>query len=113
MSVFYLCKDVSSSEHGLEYHKSHDSAVINNHVAEQLKSQKVNVSFNEAFSPPPPDPSLRRKIIDEFCKATSPPKFEEAGCAVCGSLTLRSDISELSSLNIDLSVLNATGHGFT
>src|SRR6202050_1055252 len=52
----------------------------------------------EAFPPTPPDPLLRRKIIDEFCKATSPSKFEEVGCAICGSLTLQSDISEFRSL---------------
>jgi hypothetical protein len=43
----------------------------------------------------------------------SPSKFEEAGCAVCGSLTLLSDLSELSSFHNYLSVLNAVGHGFT
>src|ERR1700676_1551422 len=113
VSVFYVCKEVSSSERGLEYCKSHNFTIRNNHAAEQLEYQKVNVSLNEAFPPPPPDPSLRREIIDEFCKATSPAKFEEAGCAVCGSLTLQSDLSELSSLNTDLNVLNGAGHGFT
>ena len=113
VSVFHVCKEVSSSEHGLKYHKSHNFTVRNSHDAEQLESQKVNDSSNEAFPPPPPDSLLRRKIIDEFCKATSPAMFEEAGCAVCGSLTLQSDLSKLSSLNIDLNVLNAAGHGFT
>jgi hypothetical protein len=54
----------------LKYHKSHNSAVINNPVAEQLKYQKVNVPSYEAFPPTPPDPLLR-KIMDEFCEATS------------------------------------------
>jgi hypothetical protein len=70
VSVFCLYKKVSSSEHSLEYHKSHNSAVINNPVAEQLKYQKVNVPSYEAFPPTPPDPLLR-KIMDEFCEATS------------------------------------------
>jgi hypothetical protein len=66
-------------------------------------------STSHNFPPVPPNPCLHRKIISEFYNATAPSKFEEAGCAVCGSLTLRSELSELSSLDIDLSVLNAAG----
>ncbi|TFK58009.1 hypothetical protein BDN72DRAFT_782630, partial [Pluteus cervinus] len=37
----------------------------------------------------PPEPLQQRlvdKVIRDFCKATSPEKIEEAGCAVCGEL---------------------------
>ena len=72
----------------------------------------VQSTFHD-FPPAPPNSSLRKKIINDFCEATAPSNFAESGCAVCSSLTLKSHLSELSSLNIDLSVLNAPGCGFT
>ena len=72
----------------------------------------VPSEFNN-FPPDVPDASLRRKIIGDFWAATQPSKFEEAGCAVCGALTLRTELFDLSSLNIDLGVLNTVGLGFT
>src|SRR6202453_2196297 len=77
------------------------------------KAHPTEQSINQDFPPAPPDTLLRKKIIDEFCKATAPAKFEEAGCAVCGALTLQTELSDLSSDNIDLSVLNTTGYDFT
>jgi len=98
------CK-MTNIDHNLEDSKIHNTLVNNDMSIEQL----INVDF----PPAPTNPLLKRKIIGDFCAATSPLEFEEAGCAVCGSLTLRSDLSELNSLDIDLCVLNATGHGFT
>jgi hypothetical protein len=69
--------------------------------------------INVDFPPTPANPLLRRKIISDFCDATSPSKFEEAGCAICGLLNPQSDLSELSSLDIDLRILNVAGRGFT
>ena len=60
-----------------------------------------------------PDVSLCGKIISGFCAATHPSKFEEAGCSVCGALTLQTELLDLSLLNINLSVLNTAGLGFT
>ena len=65
------------------------------------------------FPPALPNPSLCKRIINGFCEATAPSNFKESGCAVCGSLTLKSHLSELNSFNIDLSVLKAPGCGFT
>ena len=96
---------MTNIEHCQKYHETH-MPLIKNDLA-------IVQSTTQDFPPTPPDPSLRRKIIHDFCKATSPSMFEEAGCAVCGSLILQSDLSELSSLDIDLSVLNAAGQGFT
>jgi len=73
----------------------------------------VDVPECESFPPAPPDALLRRKIINGFCEAIEPSKFEEAGCAVCGALTLKTELSKLSTVNIDLNVLNAIGLGFT
>ena len=73
----------------------------------------MNVPEHNTFPPDSLDASLHRKIIKDFCNATKPSNFEEAGCAVCGALTLQTELSDLSSLNIDLSVLNTVGLGFT
>ena len=53
----------------------------------------------------PPDVSLCRKFINDFCDATKPSK-SEAGGAVCGVLTFQINLFDMSSLNIDLNVLN-------
>jgi len=37
-----------------------------------------------------------------FAMLLKPSTFEEAGCAVCGALTLQTKLSDLTSLNIDL-----------
>ena len=55
------------------------------------KGHPTEPSVNQYFPPAPPDTLLHRKIIDGFCKATAPTKFEEVGCAVCGSLTLQTN----------------------
>ena len=78
----------------------------------QPESLGVDAPGHNSFPPDPPDASLGRKIINDFCDATKPSNFE-AGCAVCGVLTLQTELSDLSSLNIDLSVLNTAGFGFT
>jgi hypothetical protein len=67
---------------------------------------------HNVFPPDIPNASSRKRIINDFCDATKPSKFE-AGCAVCGALTLQTELLELSSLNIDLNVLNTVGLGFT
>ena len=59
-----------------------------------------------------PDVSLCGKIINGFCAATQPSKFEEAGCSVW-ALTLKTELLDLGLLNINLSVLNTAGLGFT
>jgi hypothetical protein len=73
----------------------------------------VDVPGHNTFPPDPPDALLCRKFINYFCDATSPSRFEEGGCAVYGALTLKTELSDLSSLNIDLSLLNTAGLGFT
>ena len=56
------------------------------------------------FPPNIPDATLRKKIINDFCEATNPSKFQEAGCAVCGALTVKTELFDLATLHIDLSV---------
>jgi len=56
---------------------------------------------------------LCRQIISDFCHATAPKNFEEAGCCVCGKLTLHTELLKLDSLNLSMDILMAGGSGFT
>ena len=113
VTVFRPCKQISNSERYLKYCETQKSQVNNISDSKQSESLDMNASGHNIFPPDPPDASLCRKIINDFCNATKPSNFEEAGCAVCGELTLQTELSDLSSLNIDLSVLNTAGLGFT
>ena len=105
ITVFCPHDKMTNIQHHQMSCKTHKAAVQNDSPTSQCATQD--------FPPAPPNAYLCRKIIDEFCKATGPSNFEEAGCAVCGSLTLQSDLSKLNSLDIDLNILNGAGRGFT
>ena len=78
-------------------------------------SQHINQinSSNTTFPPLPPTTELRQKIIHDFCEATAPLQFQEAGCAICGALVLCSDLIRLDNLNLKLDHLTADGMGYT
>ena len=61
------------------------------------------------FPPKPLSAFLQHKIASNFCKDTSPKAFEESGCAVCGKLTLFTELHKLSKLELDLNVLTQQG----
>jgi hypothetical protein len=65
------------------------------------------------FPPKPLSKELTHTIITGFCKATAPSKFVESGCAVCGRLTLLSDLVQMEDLKCDLSILQRDGAGIT
>ena len=113
VTVFHPYKLFSSSKQGLKYHEVQTSQVNNVLNSKQSESLEVDASGHITFPPDPPKASLRRKIINDFCDATKPSKFEEAGCAVCGELNLKTELSDLRSFNIDLCVLSTAGLGFT
>ena len=69
--------------------------------------------LDNTFPSDQPDASLHKRIINNFGDATSPSIFQEGGCAMCGVLALKNELSDLSSLNIDLSLLNTAGLWFT
>ena len=113
VTVFRPYTQYSSSERGLKYREAKKSQVTNVPNFEFPESFEVDAPGHNTFPPDPPDASLCRKIIKKFSNATEPSKFEEGGCAVCGVLTLKTELSDLSLLDIDLSVLNTRGCGFT
>jgi len=90
LTVFRPYKQISSSERQSNHREKLQRSQVNNMSdSKQPESLRVVVPEHNKFPPDVPDALLRRKIISDFCAATQPSKFEEAGCAVCGSLTLK------------------------
>jgi hypothetical protein len=81
----------------------------------KLSFQRKNVKHNENFVGSaifPPDPlskKLSHTIITDFCKDTAPEMFVELGCAVCGRLTQRNKLTNLTDAGVDLNILKAVG----
>ncbi|KZV61106.1 hypothetical protein PENSPDRAFT_593229, partial [Peniophora sp. CONT] len=48
------------------------------------------------FPPRPPSDELKRRIIRDFCEDLSPENMIEAGCAVCGCLSRKADMEDLT-----------------
>jgi hypothetical protein len=76
--------------------------------------QELSDSTNDIkFPPSPPSNLLRRQIIRDFCESTAPTNFEEAGCGVCGKLTLLTDLTKFSEISLNLDILIARDSAFT
>ena len=58
------------------------------------------------FPPDPPSNLLIESIIKGFCNDTTPRNFIEAGCAVCGRLSLIANMTLLDEINCDLEVIS-------
>ena len=58
------------------------------------------------FPPDPPLNLLIESIVKGFCNDTTPQKFSEAGCAVCGRLSPVVDMLLLNKIDCDLSVIS-------
>ncbi|KAF5309724.1 hypothetical protein D9611_014437 [Ephemerocybe angulata] len=61
------------------------------------------------YPPPPLTESEKMNIIKEFCDDLNPSCFEEDGCAVCGQLSLRTDLAPLDTLTCSLDPLIEPG----
>ena len=79
--------------------KANHLTAVKNHQL-RIKSQ---------FLPVPLSNSLQYQVISRFCKDTTPSTFQEAGCAVCGKLTLFTELQKLSDLKLDLQILCQIG----
>ena len=85
--------------------KNSDTFKISNLESVKKYQKKIETDF-----PPKPLSSLlQHKIASNFCKDTSPQAFEESGCAVCGKLTLLTELQNLSELELNLDVLTQQG----
>lgn len=65
------------------------------------------------FPPKPPSKDLIHKVATGFVKATAPSKFVEKGCAICGKLTLLTELIRLADVDCNLDILIKDGHGVT
>ena len=71
--------------------------------------KKYQKKIETNFPPKPLTSLLQHKIASTFCKDTSPQAFEEIGCAVCGKLTLLTELQNLSDVELNLNVLIQQG----
>jgi hypothetical protein len=62
-----------------------------------------------SYPPPPLSQRLTETVISEFSKSCLPSEFEEAGCAVCGELTLLTKLSDIKHVKRMLDVLDVQG----
>ena len=70
---------------------------------EKLAKKKITTkpaAVCSVFPPRPASDHLIHCIISGFCNDTNPSHFEEAGCAVCGQLTLLSELKALTEVDI-------------
>ena len=65
------------------------------------------------FPPPPPSDQLQETVALNWCEDTSPSKFMEGGCAICGQLVPLVQLSGLYDSGCDLDVLVREGPGVT
>ncbi|KAJ7171045.1 hypothetical protein C8R46DRAFT_846864, partial [Mycena filopes] len=61
------------------------------------------------FPPKPLSEREKKSIISRYCKTLSPGNFVEHGCAVCGCLVPRKQLTGIDSCHVDLDLLIAKG----
>ncbi|KAJ7824418.1 hypothetical protein B0H13DRAFT_1658519, partial [Mycena leptocephala] len=61
------------------------------------------------FPPNPPSKTFRHGVITGMCNDLNPTAFEESGCAVCGELTVNSELTHWDELDVDWSLLEVGG----
>ena len=69
------------------------------------KSQEKTSTNQSIFPPKPPSESLKRQIIRDFCEEVTPENMIEAGCAVCGCLSRKNDMEDLTEDLFDHDIL--------
>jgi hypothetical protein len=75
--------------------------------------QRIRESMQDMFPPKPLTKDLMHTVATGFCKATAPSKFVESGCAVCGQLTVMSDLIKIKDAECDFNILERNGAGVT
>ncbi|KAG6863896.1 hypothetical protein C0993_009951, partial [Termitomyces sp. T159_Od127] len=78
-------------------------------VIVNLESECTDPFASAKFPPAPLNPDLARTVLKEFCKECDPPRVEEAGCAVCGLLTPKTDMRPLKTIKGLLNMLITPG----
>src|ERR1700735_3354928 len=73
---------------------------------EDIKQKETNMEAT-SFPPSPPSEKTIHTITSSFCEKTSAKHFEEAGCAMCGQLTVLSTLVAMSDSSLDMDCLHA------
>ena len=104
-----LSPDKYKAEHLITV-KKNQSLNPDKYKAENLiATKKYQMKIATQFPPPPLSNQLQHTIISRFCDDMQFNKFEESGCAVCGKLTLLTELQKLSDLDLDLNILYQQG----
>ena len=82
------------------YQAKNSEAFKSSHLESVKKCQKKSKTN---FPPKPLSSLLQHKVASNFCKDTLPQAFE--GCAICGKLTLLTELQKLFELELNLNVL--------
>ncbi|KDQ56938.1 hypothetical protein JAAARDRAFT_687875, partial [Jaapia argillacea MUCL 33604] len=65
------------------------------------------------FPPKPLEDSHIREIVRQYCDNLEPSYYEERGCKVCGRLTIGTQLTSETLLDIDWNILARPGEGVT
>lgn len=87
--------------------KVKDSSPHNTNPAHVVIQESIQEGH---FPPEPPSRKLKDTIIRDYCAATAAPLINEAGCAVCGELTVQSLATPLNDIKDELEFLKDVGY---
>ena len=127
VSVFTLHSVKTNSENSKQWYASLDASQKqerqkNNEASIEQKQKKAEHMKlkREAdrlklpdFPPPPPSNRLQETVAINWCEDTSPSRFMEGGCAVCGQLIPLTQLFDLYGSGCDLELLVREGMGIT
>ncbi|KAJ6628108.1 hypothetical protein B0H10DRAFT_1778551, partial [Mycena sp. CBHHK59/15] len=71
----------------------------------QTKTDDLTDDSRNVFPPEPASNQLLHKVATGYCGELKPAAFEEAGCAVCGCLTIRTELTSLKDSLCSLDLL--------
>jgi hypothetical protein len=104
VSLFVLAK---SNQQASKDKLFHQSVPVDNLMMNILAES--NPPKMSCFPPDPASDDLTSQIMTDWCAATTPQELEEAGCAVCGLLTLKTKLSPLRHVRNMLGILDSPG----
>ncbi|KAJ7351638.1 hypothetical protein DFH08DRAFT_694806, partial [Mycena albidolilacea] len=73
------------------------------------KEREPSKDAPSRFPPVPPSPGLRHQVISGMCDELDPATLEEMGCAVCGSLTPRIELTKMTDTTVNWDILKVSG----
>lgn len=112
VTVFKVAStSTTRSRKWVQEHKDKLTSVRSNADKQDIRLNVQNKDTNkkEQFPPRAFNKNLMLTIITNFCNDTCPSTFEEAGCAVCGRLVPKRDLTELQAITCNMDPLKRDG----